>query len=582
MKMQVKYVDRDAEMIASGITLSVRNAATRYVRETLQPIVDREARVLGLAAAAELRGEEASQVLSECIRCVTQELRKWADGYTPMRWLWMLRRLPHEIFRGDYITTAGYDTALAEVLSGQSVCHRCGIRVTADGVLHYQLDSGVIRRLARFCEGVRFLSDLHRCYRWAGKGASLAFKKGESPDVRVSGDIRSAVEAYDRRVEKTGRPLNRTGSVLTSGDLSESLISMLWVHSINTVEIPTLRPGASIHSATPDDYILAACRFMPESLPLAGLARLLEDRRVRVEQVVSRDVAILVFLLAALYVFAARHIAGYWTLMARGYLLWTGRTAAIQAIDDMFQQLPDLLAGLLHRAAIHNTSELLEAACGMRGCPWPLVAGPICRECGNGICFDFASVTMRLEALFEFPPEQGGLANARSQHFEDEVQAVIDRSRWRPHPEIAALRGRQLSHNGRVITDIDAIGESDGALLIVDCKSFVYSGAYDIGDYKAIRNVSTLVRDSLRHWSGICTHLIEYRKGDNYDMSRYRSILGVVCTPHVAYSDKDTILAEAAPGLPGVASVVELGQWLGVAMTLQDQLRSIREETLKN
>jgi hypothetical protein len=60
----------------------------------------------------------AAQFLNSCRELVEEDLKINAAGYSSIRWLWMLRRLPRRIFAGRLATTYGYDTALAEIISG--------------------------------------------------------------------------------------------------------------------------------------------------------------------------------------------------------------------------------------------------------------------------------------------------------------------------------------------------------------------------------------------------------------------------------------------------------------------------------
>jgi hypothetical protein len=561
LKVQpVKHIDGPTKKIASCLKEPILFNATRYMQQEIQPVIDQIA-FENNCNEKELSAIESTEILEKCINSVTDALKKFADGYTPMRWLWMLRRLPDDIFKGSLTTTSTYDTLLAEVLSGQSQCQRNEVK-QRKGAIYYQLDDCVIRRLARFCVGVSFLSDLHRSYRWAAKGTTFLFRKGYPPKKDIPKDIERAVQAYDRRSEKFGRPLNRTGTVLTSGDLSSQSNSILWLQRIKPKDMPVLRPGIRINDATEKDYALQTCRFVPYSLPLNSFIKLLNDRRVQTQQVVNREAAVLIFLLVSSYILMTHHHAGFLTPLTRGYLLWPKKDDAFQTIEEIFLELPELLTQLLSCAAIHNNRELLDAACGMQGSTWPLTAGPVCREFDNGICLDLAAASMRLDAILKYPSTQGEIANARSEHFETEVQSVIDRSDWFPSSEIKKIRGRQLKNNGNVITDIDAIGEKDESLLLVDCKSVIYSGDYDIGDYKTVRNASSLVRESVKKWKDICNRLHSNPIGNNYNISKYKNLFGVVCTPHVIYSDIETMSAQILPGLPMACSIIELSQWL--------------------
>jgi hypothetical protein len=52
-------------------------------------------------------------------------------------------------------------------------------------------------------------------------------------------------------------------------------------------------------------------------------------------------------------------------------------------------------------------------------------------------------------------------------YFEREIQRVIEGSQWNPRDDIRRLRGRTLRFAEKNVTDIDAIGERNGALLVI-------------------------------------------------------------------------------------------------------------------
>jgi hypothetical protein len=192
-------------------------------------------------------------LLRECIHSVTGELRRWANSDSSMYWLWLLRRLPYRIFAGRLLTTLGYDQALAAVITGRSNAEDLPTHGQA-GSLVYPIDAAIVARLARFCEGVRLLSDLHRCFRWSGKGARFRFQKGQLPNEEVESEIRTAVETYDHRTELSGHPLGRLGSNLTPTVEAREDEVLLGVQAVVPALSPTLSPGVHITQGTPSEW----------------------------------------------------------------------------------------------------------------------------------------------------------------------------------------------------------------------------------------------------------------------------------------------------------------------------------------
>jgi hypothetical protein len=84
----------------------------------------------------------------------------------------------------------------------------------------------------------------------------------------------------------------------------------------------------------------------------------------------------------------------------------------------------------------------------------------------------------------------------------------------RPRPSCETSAVRDLTR-GKQITDIDAIGAQGTTLLFVSCKSMIYSKRYDMGDYAAVRNVSTMLVDAVDKWKKLAANLLA-TPGDNF------------------------------------------------------------------
>lgn len=66
------------------------------------------------------------------------------------------------------------------------------------------------------------------------------------------------------------------------------------------------------------------------------------------------------------------------------------------------------------------------------------------------------------------------------------------------------------------------------------CKSLIYGPEYEMGQYKAVRNLATMVRDAQTYWDGMLSKLRANPCGDNYDLSGWE-LAGVVCTSSVIW-----------------------------------------------
>ena len=206
--------------------------------------------------------------------------------------------------------------------------------------------------------------------------------------------------------------------------------------------------------------------------------------------------------------------------------------------------------------------ELLRALEGCSGSTWPLLSGSPIRRDGNKICVDLYGATTRLRSLIEFPHVQGQLANARADHFELAAQKIIDGSPWRPDENLRQVRGRTLRYANENVTDIDAIGVHGKTLLMVSCKSVVYSSAYDTGNYDTVRNTGGLIEKAVKYWRDKQAFIEEHRKGNNYDFTEYDRFIAVVCTPWTVYVPIGLATQEISPHLLAAVSLGELEDWL--------------------
>lgn len=153
-------LDQPCDQIDAELTNRLLDHARRAAATRLSAITDVNVRSRASKATFECDARSAGELLQLCIRAVTSALSVWANSDPALRWLWFIRRLPSRVFSGVLPTTFGYDRTLAEVISGHSVASASGAR--GDGAsLANQITPAGLARVARFCEGVRFLSDLH-------------------------------------------------------------------------------------------------------------------------------------------------------------------------------------------------------------------------------------------------------------------------------------------------------------------------------------------------------------------------------------------------------------------------------------
>lgn len=558
------YIDGPTEAIGSALTPEIMRDAMRYAMRVLQPCIDEA--VLKQASGAQTCSDEvAVRVFDTAIYAATRIVSSECNGYSSLRWLWLLRRLPDWVFEGYYTTTHGYDTGLAETIAGAATGRSRG-QLLDDCQWAYPIDATVVRRLARHCACSIFLSELHQNYRWAGKGATFEFRRGQMPD-RVRDDaLQTSVYLYDERVEKFGGGRMGTEVFVPTVDLRELLGTsdkdlfsgiFIWcpVRQAKEVLVPL------VDAEVGDGKLLTATirpRHMFAPISLASIQALIDDVP-NGQTIFDKHAAALLFLLAAsmLHVFA--HRAGLKSISQTGYLLL--REEMFRArMFDAFGVMPKPIRQILDSASVTSAGEAVELLGTMAGRAWPLESGPILHRDGEILAVDLIAASRRASTMV-YPNRQGALANVRSAHFELRVQAAIDSSRYAPPSDIGLLRGRTLRRHGQNITDLDAIARVGDSLLLISCKSIIYSPEYDVGEYRSVRNAAERVALGVKKWRDILTALGENPVGDNFDLSGW-NFLGVVCTPNVVWTQVGPCTNFVLSGLRAAVSLAELQAWL--------------------
>jgi hypothetical protein len=499
--------------------------------------------------------------LNHCRELVEEQLIKNVAGYSKFRWLWYLRRLPRSYFEGELSTTYPYDAALAEVVSGLGggVGDSPNLR---KGFLFYPINESVVKRILKFRVGVSYLSQVHTLIRMAGKGAEFRFTKYALPEPRVEATKVEAIRLYDNRVENGGAIFGRVGTVVTSEELDADLLNSVLVVYLTEPDWgpATLRKvvDGDVRSVNVEVYI----NYVPKIVSLKQLTDLNTNPRLTGRQWWTPEIGALLLLLKLGPAFFYNRENSLVNALQYGYFPMT---------EEIFLELVNKQIGAFSESVRvvfpditlpTNAENLLSVLESLPGSPWPLIPGPPIRRAGNYLCIDLYAATWQLNNLLEFPRIDGEHANVRAEHFELAVQDIIDSSTWSPPDELRNLRGKGLRKDGQLITDLDAIGAMGDTLLIVSCKSLIYSADYDAGDYALVRNAATTVEKAVNYWNTIKSILETNPKGDNFDFQKYRNIVSAVCTPRPVYTPIGPATEWVAPGLRAASALTELGAWL--------------------
>jgi len=541
-----EYRDTDPTKWVVGAAKETEKSVRRHVR------VDSE----------QLEGREAADYLATLIPLAEKETIQLHSAYGRLRWLWYLRRTPAELFEGEYKTTLGYDRSLAEAISW----HMPESEVQEDAeAIRYPVDRSVYRRLCQYIGRVKLISSLHIMYRRVGKGAVLDLRGAHLSATNDDASDR-AIAIYDQRHEKEQTILGR-GYGLSPETFDFEKIKMsaagkvppLWFFMpCRPIELPIdwKIPGkhpqkCRIRSRHTPGIIEAQCILDPM------------DMGENWEQAVLRPYASAIQLSMSLPLFFELHDTALANCLKAGYFVCHEERAR-SLFDGALPEINELLSDWFPTDAWPKTySEWRDASLSFSSCAWPLQSGGFLRLVGESrLLIDVVATTIALDKGLGIDRSESRIANIRADLFERQCQQAVDQTAWKPTSDLARLRAKTLRRGGVHLTDIDAIGAVDDVLLCVSCKSLVYDAAYDRGDFNVVQNAKRTVDSAVERWNLLMEDLRLNPQGDNFDFTEYSKIIGVVCTPFVAYTDNADSLREIEPGLRACVSVSEFKAWL--------------------
>ena len=467
-----------------------------------------------------------------------------AQEASSAEWLFFIRLAPYVFMGHEPDASFGYLTSHAETISALSA-RPTGKSIPAPGNYRgYQIDPGSMHRLGAVALLLAQVQNLLRC---AGKGCVVTSRPGSLPGVVPNPAIDEMTALWDNRMsEPRFAFLSRAG---------------LYSHKLHA------RPSIEDDSIPLVQHFQG--KYAQSHLPLAAIPTL-SDIRLPEDVRFPKPVLDLIVLL----------VSGNFFRIGNKGTIQTD-IADFERTGANFRPLPQLLGD------IEIALELIRRKTAARSIPetirfdspaqifnrlvgdevelWPPSFGPAIRPAGDNVFLrDIYGATQRLEKELSRPPEAAGtpMANIWSEHFEDVIQETIDSTGWKPSPELAKLRRVKLKAAGKEITDLDGVGENANRALLVDCKDFPFSKAWERGEYGAVRNLASDVDKAVRDWDAKMATLRAQPVGGNYDLSAYAELIGVVVVPEVPWTAHKNSVREVAPGLRVAVSANELDRWL--------------------
>ncbi|MGZ9045042.1 MAG: hypothetical protein ACXW24_11510 [Telluria sp.] len=507
-----------------------------------------------------LAGLDASNYLQEIVLLVQADILVQHNAYGSIRWLWYLRRIPDSLFEGGYGTTLGYDRLLAEMLSSQFTA--CDTSELAERIA-FKVDDAAFRHIVRYVGRVKLLSQLHMLYRRVGKGAVLD-TSGPIFKAHTSDSIERAIKIYDVRHDSAQEfsgaglgliPVALDAEQIVDESIGGEPIAILSMACTPSFAAPTTFPDGAGGLAIATVQV----SYLPQKLRVARILSPIGDEAGIPDYLPG--ISALIQLLMLVPAICAHVPWALSSIIQQGYV-FVGEERLRDILNYHLPEIVEQLAPLTPEFAWPKDFNCWhESLLALAASLWPLSSGNVLRRYRNNLLIDTSSASQALLHRLELT-RSPLLGNLRAMQFELQCQALIDGTSWEPPPQVRELRGRPLRQSGRALTDIDAIGVKERTLLVVSCKSIIYDRDYDRGVFPVIRNTQGTIDTAVIAWDAVVAELIRQPIGDNYDFSEFDEIIGVVCTPFVAYSNTERTLAFVKPKLRASSSIFELKDWL--------------------
>lgn len=513
-------------------------------------------------------GHEAEEILHSCRLHFERYATSLISAIDPYTSLFYLRRIPRRAFEGSISTTGPYRRRIAEVLSTRSTSEKTWPVRTPPRPVIPPLNRAEAESLIELTYAASLIGLMHSNLRRAGKGQEIEWLPGRPPEAVIDDDtdLEEAIQRYDNRTANS--------RAIHAGTVALDVM--------NTTSLPdwyslVLGTGLSNGQATTWSGSLAELRkprfvtgpYQTAPFTIEPTLRILQQWNDTPWG--STTLGALLTLLRGMFLYALQ-LDDFGDIFSRGlatvgYIVVPSNTVT-WILENALSDDAQAGSGLIRLPADGDKAadELLR----LRPKLWPLDPGPPLRSVGDQTVVDMASASAWLDRLLTIDSsEPGSLVNLRSHQFEHLVQEAIDATPHAPPPEIRALRGVQLRHEGHYITDIDAIATIDRQALLVSCKSFVRSPELDAGVFRNVRNVRTAIEGYDKSWNEKVDYLTRNPQGSNYDLRGY-SLRGITCTPTVEFVHSPQA-REVLPGLAAVTSYDELKSFLGHTNALDSQ-----------
>ena len=469
-------------------------------------------------------------------------------------WLWWLRRLRGQFDDvNDIPSTGPYIEAVAEALSAG--VNRPSTPFPDHPTFEFPFTPGVLLDLTWLREISIMMYRLHATMKRCAKGQAVDLIPGEIPRWEPDDKLDDAIEEYDKRSEREGSNLltavGVVGSPTINPDPERLRIGGLVPHWYGIgVEHPP-----AFDKADPLPFLFSW-------IDLDTIGPLCE------QAILTETHVALILLLWAAFNIGSREpehaMRRMTTPFQWGYMVTPTDNFLIPALDEMCEWLTEgaghALSGCWNP---QSAAEVLEVLRAIEPEVWPPLCGCPVHEADRHSVIDLVGASRSLFATL-LRPAEGADVNVWSAHFEHDVQAIIDKSPWRPPDQMRPLIGQTVRRaNGTALTDIDALGFNDGRMLVVSCKSIAFTVPALRGEFAVTRNITEKIHSAASEWDEVTKALRDDPTLLRAGVFRDVAIDGCVVFPSTPFYTDPRWRRSVFDVFPYLLSVSELSTRLG-------------------
>ena len=501
-----------------------------------------KAALVGLPEPGELiNGAGAVSVLT----AIRDNLVARADivtrGYCAARWLWYLRRTDFRIIRDYLPNTESSIMRIAENLSGMTTLAPEDDPPMTSQPLAWGIDEAALARVARLLAIAELINHCDGWLRRSSKNAVFRMVPDDFPDLVEDTALEEAIDRYDERVVKSASARWHPSFSEPSAATTEPLL----------LQVPMLRHGIGQTpmwrgpiSDSPKVFT-GEGRFAIQISSLSDQSNA-DQMRGALKSMNEPVIA------AALTIFA-QALMWHATWTAESFGISVPRVGYVLMLEDHLGARIDEVLRLNQENTWPAMEGHIPGSCddvlavirsmdvgGAMSSPGPIIR----RWTGQVLMVDVHALSVELMHRLRVDPRTGGATvNATAADFELAVQAMIDAAGASPPESTRSLRGVPLRRAGANVTDIDALMQIGSDLVCVSCKKFELARPYDAGNYVSVRNAKSNVESAVCEWATRMAQLESHRIGDNFDLSAFGRLIGLVVTPELAFVDSPDALA---------------------------------------